>query len=123
MHALLAQSRARNERRGITGLLLYGPRLYVQLLEGEYDTIQALYQRILADPRHHGLVKLADKAIAARSCPDWAMSGQPLLAPAAQLAGYRPLDTLVVPSPTQAGALVLESARQQLLAHLHPPTP
>lgn len=71
--ALLAQARAFNRERGITGLLIYRNREFMQLLEGERDEVLALYQHIENDPRHRQVYRIWEGPIAARSCQDWAM--------------------------------------------------
>ncbi|WP_207485923.1 BLUF domain-containing protein [Arenibaculum pallidiluteum] len=71
--ALLRQSRRNNERTGVTGLLLYMEGRFMQALEGEQDTVLALYRRIAMDARHRGVTTLIKFAIPARSFPDWSM--------------------------------------------------
>lgn len=51
--ALLEQSRAANEARGVTGLLLYHEGSFIQALEGDPETVRALYEKITRDGRHH----------------------------------------------------------------------
>jgi Sensors of blue-light using FAD len=71
--AILATSARNNPARGITGLLLFNGRNFLQLIEGEEGAVAALMERITADPRHSGVSVLDHRAIAARTCPDWAM--------------------------------------------------
>lgn len=71
--AILAASARNNPARGITGLLLFNGRNFLQLLEGEESQVNALMETIFADPRHSGVSVLDRRAIAARACPDWAM--------------------------------------------------
>lgn len=88
--ALLATSRERNARLGITGMLLYGGGVFLQVLEGPAAAVEQLYTRLARDPRHHGLIELERERIAARSFPDWSMGFQhlPAASPAiAQLKG------------------------------------
>ena len=49
--ALLAKSRANNERDGVTGMLLYRDGLFIQALEGPPGAMRALLARIRADSR------------------------------------------------------------------------
>jgi Sensors of blue-light using FAD len=72
--AILAASARNNPARGITGLLLFNGRNFLQLLEGEEGEVAALMDTITADPRHSGVSVLDRRAITARSCPDWAMN-------------------------------------------------
>ena len=71
--AILRTSRAHNAAHGITGLLVYRNREFMQLLEGERDVVLALYRHIEDDARHRQVHRIWDGPIAARSCKDWAM--------------------------------------------------
>lgn len=71
--AILDVCRRNNQERGITGFLLYNGRNFMQLLEGEEVNLQWLLERLGKDPRHSGMVLLADIAITAADCPDWSM--------------------------------------------------
>jgi hypothetical protein len=73
VEAILAASARNNPARGITGLLLFNGRNFLQLLEGEEGEVAGLMDTITADPRHAGVSVLDRRAIAARACPDWAM--------------------------------------------------
>lgn len=89
---LLEQARANNNRRNITGILVYSDRQFLQLLEGDEADLASLYAKLSQDPRHTGVIKLADKPIGARSFSDWSMAFQ-VVSPAefSALAGYVPL--------------------------------
>ncbi|WP_324073252.1 MAG: BLUF domain-containing protein [Erythrobacter sp.] len=71
--AILATSARNNPARGITGLLLFNGRNFLQLLEGDEAEVADLMDKITADPRHAGVSVLDKRAIAMRACPDWAM--------------------------------------------------
>lgn len=71
--SILASSARNNPQRGITGLLLFNGRNFLQLLEGEEAEVASLMQTITADPRHSGVSVLDRRSITARACPDWAM--------------------------------------------------
>ncbi len=71
--SILATSARNNPARGITGLLLFNGRNFLQLLEGEEGQVNALMETIFADPRHSGVSVLDRRGIVARTCPDWAM--------------------------------------------------
>ncbi|MEM1293903.1 MAG: BLUF domain-containing protein [Verrucomicrobiota bacterium] len=52
----LAEVSARNNQRdGITGLLILSGSQFLQVLEGEVQPVNALFQRICRDPRHHSV--------------------------------------------------------------------
>ncbi|AOL21970.1 BLUF family blue-light photosensor [Erythrobacter litoralis] len=71
--SILKASARNNPERGITGLLIYNGRNFLQLLEGEESALVALMVRIGNDSRHTGISILDRKAIEQRSCPGWAM--------------------------------------------------
>ncbi len=73
VEAILASSARNNPARGVTGLLLYNGRNFLQLLEGEEVELVDLMVRISHDPRHAGVSILDRKNIEERSCPGWAM--------------------------------------------------
>ncbi len=76
---LLDQSRDYNQKSGITGLLIYkyaaddDRAFFMQLLEGDKAMLDATFERIAADRRHHTKVILEEGEIAERSFPDWMM--------------------------------------------------
>lgn len=73
LKTLLAKARTHNERSGLSGMLLYAGGSFLQVLEGPARTVDALYQRIQADPRHDSLVLLVRESIKERSFADWTM--------------------------------------------------
>ena len=90
---LLQEARANNQQRAITGILLYGDRQFLQLIEGEQAEVTRLYAKLTQDPRHSGVIKLADKPITHRSFAEWSMAFHPVSAEQlAQLTGYLSLE-------------------------------
>ncbi len=73
LRQLLAQARAHNVAHGITGLLVYRDREFMQLLEGEEADVVALYQHIERDRRHLQVYRMWEGPILERSCQDWSM--------------------------------------------------
>lgn len=71
---LLKKSRERNERQGVTGVLLYHDGNFMQLLEGSEQDVRATYARIQADQRHHGCLLLLERTVEGRLFPDWSMA-------------------------------------------------
>lgn len=71
--SILGSSRRNNPARGVTGLLLYNGRNFLQLLEGEESELVSLMVKISHDPRHTGISMIGRKMVEERSCPDWAM--------------------------------------------------
>lgn len=71
--AILASCQRNNSERGVTGLLLYNGRNFLQLLEGSDDDLEWIMRRIELDSRHHGISRLYDEPATERACPDWLM--------------------------------------------------
>lgn len=71
--SLLEQSRARNARQNVTGLLLYHKATYMQVLEGDEKDVHEIFHAIQQDPRNNAVVKLLEGPIEQRSFPDWWM--------------------------------------------------
>jgi Sensors of blue-light using FAD len=71
---LLDKARAHNATLGITGMMIYHRREFMQLLEGEQEAVQSLYDRIAGDPRHQQLRKIWDGPIRERGFSDWGMA-------------------------------------------------
>ena len=74
LEALLIQSREKNLKINITGLLVYGNQEFVQLLEGSKDDIFDLYHTILNDERHTNVVLRWNGIVEQRSFKDWSMA-------------------------------------------------
>jgi hypothetical protein len=72
---ILRVSRVNNAPLGVTGMLLYNGKRFLQTLEGKAEDVSAIYRRIEADSRHHGLVLLSSSDIGERTFATWAMAG------------------------------------------------
>jgi hypothetical protein len=72
--ALLMQCRRNNTAQGVTGMLLFGNGTFLQAIEGEEGVIDALLEKIWADPRHTDIRLLTRRAITAREYADWSMA-------------------------------------------------
>ncbi|WP_052877972.1 BLUF domain-containing protein [Chromobacterium subtsugae] len=71
--ALLESCVRHNLQNDISGVLLYGPGNFIQVLEGEAAAVAETYQRILDDPRHHNLIEILLEDIEQRSFSNWRM--------------------------------------------------
>ncbi|MBK9136603.1 MAG: BLUF domain-containing protein [Betaproteobacteria bacterium] len=79
--AILRASRAANPQHGITGVLCYseavdshqGQGIFLQVLEGGRGAVNRLYNRIVADPRHHDAELMLYEEISERRFAGWAM--------------------------------------------------
>lgn len=72
--AILDWSHRANPGLGITGVLCYLDGVYMQYLEGEDSTVDALFKSISADPRHINVTQLERRAIPRRAFPAWSMA-------------------------------------------------
>jgi Sensors of blue-light using FAD len=73
LDAILAKCREHNPASGITGLLCHGGDVYMQVLEGGRDAVNALYNTIVRDPRHQGIVLLHYAEVPERHFAGWTM--------------------------------------------------
>ena len=71
---ILRSAQTHNAASGITGVLCQGRSVYLQVLEGERSQVDALYERIARDKRHHNLVLCQQEDIKARRYGQWAMA-------------------------------------------------
>ena len=71
---LLTVSRANNTRLNVTGILLYSNGNILQVLEGEKEVVQSLYEKITKDERHRNVLRLISNESAERSFSDWSMA-------------------------------------------------
>ena len=72
--AILAASRRNNRVDGLTGLLLFDGRRFLQALEGQEEAVLRAFKRITADPRHYACVELSRKPVRTRAFADWNMA-------------------------------------------------
>jgi hypothetical protein len=86
---LLTYSRDWNAEHGVTGLLLYRDCIFMQLLEGDEDTVRALYGRICRDRRHFDVDLLWTDDAPTRRFADWSMAFRELAAHPVSEPGYR----------------------------------
>ena len=70
---ILRQSRDHNPAEGITGLLCYTDGIFMQVLEGGRNAINARYKQIIGDPRHHEVILLSYEEIGERQFAGWSM--------------------------------------------------
>jgi Sensors of blue-light using FAD len=77
LNGILVGARRNNPALEITGCLICRHDMYLQLLEGPGDAIDALYAKIKADDRHLAVAELSRETVSARMFPDWAMRDDP----------------------------------------------
>lgn len=73
IEAILQSSRKHNPASGITGVLCYGGEVYMQVLEGGRDAVNALYNKIVRDERHRDIALLHYQEVAERKFSGWTM--------------------------------------------------
>ena len=71
--SLLAQSRDKNLELDITGMLLYKGGNFMQMLEGDEQTVNDLYDTIVRDERHSNVTRVITGHIAQRNFQGWSM--------------------------------------------------
>ena len=71
--SLVERSSANNRALGITGLLLLSGDHFLQVLEGPADAVNALFARIMADPRHRDIRLLTFEPTSEIYFDDWNM--------------------------------------------------
>ncbi len=73
---ILAVSRRNNARDGLSGLLLFDGKRFLQTLEGEAVAVDQTFRRIGQDPRHRAVVILADRNVETPQFGHWAMASE-----------------------------------------------
>ena len=74
LSTILVQSRRNNQITGLTGLLWTDGVRFLQVLEGEHDSVGRTFERIRRDPRHKAVVVLHDRAVDKRTFGMWSMA-------------------------------------------------
>lgn len=73
LQQILRSSVRRNDAAGLTGFLLYGHGLFLQVLEGEPAAVDETMHRIRCDPRHARIQDLLCEPIHQREFSRWTM--------------------------------------------------
>jgi len=74
LEEILQHARGSNATKGITGALIYVDGVFLQILEGETDTVQELMARISKDVRHETVTVLKQGEISCAIFSDWKMA-------------------------------------------------
>ncbi len=85
---LLVKSRDNNMKRNVSGMLLFLNDLFIQVLEGEDEEVDDLYNHIARDSRHHKLTKVYDQPIEERLFDVWSMAFDQMSSDELMEAGY-----------------------------------
>lgn len=73
LQELLRVARARNQMKGISGLLLYRSGNFLQYFEGPPGAVHTLNENIKRDPRHYGIITVHEGSLGARQFGAWSM--------------------------------------------------
>ena len=73
VQAIVDCARAANQRRHITGALAFDSSNFLQVLEGERETVSELFCRIAQDKRHRRVQLLESVAVDERMFATWSM--------------------------------------------------
>ncbi|MEO1526967.1 MAG: BLUF domain-containing protein [Planctomycetota bacterium] len=71
--AILNTARKNNLYLGITGLLVVKGNYFAQVLEGDREPVETLYEKIKRDNRHTGVIKVREDETDQRLFPQWQM--------------------------------------------------
>jgi hypothetical protein len=75
LEELVARASEANKAMQITGMLMVHQGVFLQWIEGPRESVALLWRKILSDPRHRCIVRLAKKTDQPkRSFPDWSMN-------------------------------------------------
>ena len=75
VNSVLATSSRNNPKDEITGVLVATETHFLQVLEGEYEVLNATFERIARDTRHDTVQLISFSQVEERQFADWAMHG------------------------------------------------
>lgn len=68
------KSQSFNAEQDITGMLIFSNGIFMQVLEGDKDNVESLFDAIEQDARHENIVALARETIPNRNFAEWSMA-------------------------------------------------
>ena len=71
---ILKKARVKNERLGITVMLIHHEREFFQILEGEEKMVKALFRTIHSDPAHTSVEVFYEGPVEKRAFTGWSMA-------------------------------------------------
>jgi hypothetical protein len=92
LQSLLFQCQRDNARHNVTGVLFYSHGNIAQLIEGDPEILNPLFDKIALDGRHSNVKKLVSKPISTRSFSEWSMAFHPL-----EASGFEALQGFLLP--------------------------
>jgi hypothetical protein len=75
VNSILEESARNNTANGITGVLIATKTNFLQVLEGEFEALNATFERISRDTRHDKIQIISFTEIEKRRFSEWAMHG------------------------------------------------
>jgi len=73
VESIVQQARPANQRRHLSGMLLFDSQRFLQVLEGERDAVSEVFCRIAKDTRHRHVVLLEAQSVPERHFAAWSM--------------------------------------------------
>jgi len=70
---LIDTSKKNNQNRGLTGMLMFSNKNFMQILEGDVLQLNRTFESIMQDNRHHEIYMLEYVRISRRLFGDWEM--------------------------------------------------
>jgi len=74
IQSILASSSKNNVKLGITGALLYSGGYFCQVIEGEQENVETLFESIQMDRRHAEVTVLNFEKVYVRNFSEWSMA-------------------------------------------------
>jgi Sensors of blue-light using FAD len=74
LEKILADARAGNRARNITGALIYVDNVFLQVLEGDRDVVRAVMANIARDSRHGSVKVFHEAEVDAPTFGSWSMA-------------------------------------------------
>jgi uncharacterized Fe-S cluster-containing MiaB family protein len=85
---LLKIARERNTAADISGMLLYHSGSFLQVLEGPETSVDALYTKVQADPRHNNCLLILRRTIHEKEFENWSMGFVDMTRVASKFEGF-----------------------------------
>lgn len=74
LEEILVDARTGNERRKVTGVLVYVDGVFLQILEGEEQALRSLMRSIASDSRHTGVKVFYEAEVDSPTFTSWRMA-------------------------------------------------
>jgi len=78
LERMVQRSISHNQLAGVTGLLLFDGRRFLQYIEGPDDGLAVIYSRIIYSRLHTDVIELARGSVSQRRMPYWSMRWIPV---------------------------------------------